>query len=942
MTSEQKRKQIIATFGAYSKRLETLYDDFVKKLSALAIKSHVSVKAMLEESPLYHFNDYPELRQELNSIFNDYVQKEMLCYKAGISDGVSLAFSHDAGVLKGFSVLSDKAVRQVCETASETFLRTRLHTREGLNLSHLVWNYASQAKSEFEVAISNIISDGLKEGVSAIELARLARQYLNNPDMMYRRYHRTIIDANGNKRDIVRWRRRIVDENGKVRFVEEPLEKVGMGHYRSARKNSERLMRTEINSAYHHANYERWQMEPFVIGIQIDLSPQHPEPDMCDDLAGQYPKDFLFAGWHPQCLCMANPITIQGDEKREFYRRLAAGEDMSDYQSPNRIKDVPDGFKSYVDKYHDAMVSAAEHGKLGYVWRDNAKYWRGQFSREELERMGFNTISSKERILQAARERHAQRTPEQVKNIQARWDKHRKDYYNGLVHDLLGEKYLTDINSKDLYERFYKIRVAIQEHKSPKEVSKIFDRFKQGYQTKLAWTNRKVAMNVLSVAQTLGYHETKNAAVLLQSALKAQKFDDAVSLAKSLAKQVASINEKANEWSTYIPNVKNHLKSLSTSDLEAVYKSVKDKVTYFSAKYGSDYVKLVDKYNYEAIDYLGGNKYGVQQKYPKTWKISQQAYLKLADEAKVNAQWKGIETILSELKAFDTKSPIIKDYVSELNKLTVTKQDLGKAQDIAAKAEQKKNALLREKSLRAKGNVASSGEVQLASVSKDEALRLIEKFENDYSERMDDLLRGMTENVWKQLSKEERLVVTKYTQTYSYLNEPLREKVYQGMRGWKEFQNDMPILTRVLDKMQMPENCVVRRGVGDYPIKALGKNLSNVKVGDEFIDGAFLSTSVTTTGGFSETYNLVIVVPKGARGIYAEPFSHYTDHLKFDFKTNALWSGTTKEPMRHEREWIGQRGSKFRVIKKDGTTIYLQMIGQKYNQTTDYRSFFDY
>lgn len=388
MTNEQKREQIVAMFGAYSNRLERLYDDFILKLSGLAIKSHKSVKSMLEESPLFHFDDYPELRQELNAIFADYLRDGMLCYRAGITSGVALAYSHDSGLLNGFSVLSDKAISHARETAAETFLRTRLRTAQGLNLSQMVWNYSSQAKSEFEVAIANVLSDGIKGGFSAADLARAAKQYLNDPDMMYRRYHRTIIDAQGNKRDIVRWRRRIIDDTGKVRFVEQPLEQVGMGHYRSARRNAERLMRTEINSAYHHANYERWQLEPFVIGIQIDLSPQHPEYDMCDELKGRYPKDFLFAGWHPQCLCMSNPITIQGDEKKEFYRRLAAGEDMSGYVSPNRVKDVPDGFKQYVDTMHDKFLSAAERGKLGYVWQDNVKYWRGQFSREEQEKMG--------------------------------------------------------------------------------------------------------------------------------------------------------------------------------------------------------------------------------------------------------------------------------------------------------------------------------------------------------------------------------------------------------------------------------------------------------------------------------------------------------------------------------------------------------------------------
>jgi len=420
----EKRRQLHALFGSYSRRIERLYDNFINKLTDLAHDAGVGVETLLKTDALFGFSNYPELQQELNRIFSDYVQKDVLAYKAGITDGVALAYSHDKALLTGFSVLSDKAISHARNIAAETFIRSRMRTAKGLSLSQLVWNYAQQSKSEFEVAVSNVISDGLKKGTSAEELGRMVREYLNNPDMMYRRYHRTVVDANGNKKDVVKWRRRVVDESGKVRFVEEPLEQVGMGHYRSSRKNANRLMRTEINGAYHRANSERWQMEPFVIGIAIELSPQHPEEDMCDFLSGEnfedpkghYPKDFVFTGWHPQCLCMSNPITIQGEEKKEFYRRLAAGEDMSNYVSPNAVKNIPDTAKQWIDDNRDQFIRAGERGKLGYIWQENKKYWQGQFSREELSQMGYASQRTK-RI----------KTEEERADIQRRWNERRKN-----------------------------------------------------------------------------------------------------------------------------------------------------------------------------------------------------------------------------------------------------------------------------------------------------------------------------------------------------------------------------------------------------------------------------------------------------------------------------------------------------------------------------------
>lgn len=418
MTKEQKRKQLTAMFGAYSKRLEALYDKFIDRLTVLAHKSGVGVEDFLEKNVLYRFGNFPELRQELSEIFADYVQKDVLAYRAGITDGVALAYAHDASVLSGFSVLSDKAISIARNTAAETFIRNRLKTSEGLNLSQLVWNYCSQTKSEFEMAVSNVLADGLRKGTSAASLGLLVRQYLNNPDMMYRRYHRTVVDAHGNKKDIVKWRRRVVDENGRVRFVEEPLEKVGMGQYRSSRKNSERLMRTEINGAYHRANAERWQTEPFVIGIVIDLSPQHPVYDECDELAGRYPKDFIFTGWHPQCLCMSNPITIQGEEKEEFYRRLASGEDMTGYVSPNAVKDIPDSAKAWIDANKEQFIRAAERGKLGWIWRDNMKYVGRQFTPEELTKMGYQSSAARVKRV---------KTEAEKADIQRRWNERKRN-----------------------------------------------------------------------------------------------------------------------------------------------------------------------------------------------------------------------------------------------------------------------------------------------------------------------------------------------------------------------------------------------------------------------------------------------------------------------------------------------------------------------------------
>ncbi|MBR1527664.1 MAG: hypothetical protein IJ640_13585, partial [Prevotella sp.] len=154
------------------------------------------------------------------------------------------------------------------------------------------------------------------------------------------------------------------------------------------------------------------------------------------------------------CLCMSNPITIQGEEKKEFYRRLAAGEDMSDYVSPNRVKDVPEGYKKYVEKMHIKMVDAGERGKLGYVWRDNVKYWRSQFSREELERMGLAQPRTK-RV----------KTEEEKADIQARWDERKEQNRLTITTGNNVLRVAEDLQYEDTYRERVQLRRALKDNR---------------------------------------------------------------------------------------------------------------------------------------------------------------------------------------------------------------------------------------------------------------------------------------------------------------------------------------------------------------------------------------------------------------------------------------------------------------------------------------------
>lgn len=482
LTSKQKKEQLNQLFAAYNRRLGMLYSGYVKKLLALGYSEDV-----LESDALFNFDNFPVLKARLNEIFNDYFQNSMLCYKSGITSGVSLAYSHDNDALGQFSVLTDKALETARKTAAATFIANRLNTKNGLNLAQSVWNYCQQTKAEFEMAMSNVIADGLEKGTSAEEVGRRIRQYLNNPDMMYRRYHTVKVLKNGQKKDIVTWRRkRIID--GRVRFVEEPLEHVGQGVYRSARKNALRVARTEINAAYHKARNGRWANEPFVIGQHIHISPQHDpdeDADICDELEGYYPKDFDWDGWHSQCMCTSDPVMISGEERKQFYKRMLNGEDMSGYVSPNSIKDVPDQYKRYIEANGDKIVGAFKRGKLAWHLADNKSYWLKYLDAAQRKQMGVKTISRREAIQEIAKARHAKRD---AAKIQQNWKKRRMTIYTERMNNNLKGIQLEGA----LLDRYYEVVKALA---SPKtwdvaNVESLYKRFVQEVNTHNIRTTR--------------------------------------------------------------------------------------------------------------------------------------------------------------------------------------------------------------------------------------------------------------------------------------------------------------------------------------------------------------------------------------------------------------------------------------------------------------------
>ena len=243
-------------------------------------------------------------------------------------------------------------------------------SEKGLNLSDRIWKSVRQLRDEMEVAMTVAIG----EGESASAMSRQVRQYLNDPDLMFRRFrYKTGEDDQGNPIYGLKWKKRIKDEaTGKYKWIDYDRDsyKTGAGVYKSSAKNAMRVARTETNIAYRRADHERWQQLDFVLGQRVQLSKNHPMKDICDKLQGDYPKDFVFDGWHPQCFCFVTPILIDEEEMAKVNEAFLKGEKY--VPKGKMITEYPDNFKEWVTSNAENIADARDRGTEPYFIRNNA------------------------------------------------------------------------------------------------------------------------------------------------------------------------------------------------------------------------------------------------------------------------------------------------------------------------------------------------------------------------------------------------------------------------------------------------------------------------------------------------------------------------------------------------------------------------------------------
>lgn len=389
-TYDKKHKENLAK---RARKVQQLYDAAIKRIVQAAAPSLFDADTKKE----FHFEDFPALKKEMEALMQDLGNS----LQANIEDGDQESWTlsntkNDAMVdsIIGTKHLPKKVVQAWKHPHLEALNAFIARKEAGMNLSRRVWNLTQQFKSEMELALEL----GMGEGKSAAALSRDVRKYLVEPNKLFRR---------------------VRDKSGALRLSKAAAAyHPGQGVYRSSYKNALRMTATENNIAYRTADHNRWQALPFVIGIEIHISNNHPTEDICDLFDGKrFPKDFKFTGWHPWCRCYAVSVLASQEEMDAYTTAIMNGEDVSHWKFTGQVEKMPKEFDKWM-KDNQARIENAT--SMPYFIKDNFK------DGDPAKGLRWEGKKKAKTTLEKAEERHAARTQEQIADIQKRAEERQK------------------------------------------------------------------------------------------------------------------------------------------------------------------------------------------------------------------------------------------------------------------------------------------------------------------------------------------------------------------------------------------------------------------------------------------------------------------------------------------------------------------------------------
>ena len=319
-TPNQKKryKELNKRLDSYTSLVLKIYEDEASDVSRV-----VQTITNYNGGKEFRFKDYPEAKASIDQLMRSFSQRLRAVIMAGgraewgKSNAVQDLLVEDVRKVYGINKKEASKMFRSNENDLRAFQK-RLDNRG--SVAQKVWNQQFNLKRELECAISC----AMQKSNNPASLTKNVIDYLHHFERLradYKKYFGKDIDC------------------------------------QDCEYRSRRLVRSEINIAYRTAEQTRWQQMDFIKGYEIKISSNHHKKDICDELAGIYPKRFKWVGWHPNCRCYVVPIVMDYDE-------LQSGKGQI-------ITELPENFKMWFYDNGERIMAANRRGTLPYWISDN-------------------------------------------------------------------------------------------------------------------------------------------------------------------------------------------------------------------------------------------------------------------------------------------------------------------------------------------------------------------------------------------------------------------------------------------------------------------------------------------------------------------------------------------------------------------------------------------
>jgi hypothetical protein len=325
--------------------LKDKFDRYTKSLNNILITNYLEFqfynkgefKKSVQIAEIHNFriNPLPEYFTVFIDLIKDFCSNSgqifnSTCELGGIAENWGISFDQNDQIVSDYLwkiANSDEQYHSNYQklhnlNALKMFINRTTDTKF---LCDMIWKLEEGYCAELKI----FLGIGIAYGEGAQVTGRQIRQYIENPEALFRRTR----DKEGNL---------ILNKTAKGDHPNKELLK-------SAYENVVKIIASLNNQSYLLADHNRWLNMDMIIGIRISTSGVHETKDICDELAGVYPKTFILLGWHLCCHCHVTPV--MGSETN-FMAYLRGAEKLDNAQ----ITEMPENFINYVERNRDQIA----------------------------------------------------------------------------------------------------------------------------------------------------------------------------------------------------------------------------------------------------------------------------------------------------------------------------------------------------------------------------------------------------------------------------------------------------------------------------------------------------------------------------------------------------------------------------------------------------------